>query len=108
VRLIRGFPVFSASFAVLYALAMYFNIAMFVYYPQAREFYWHDRPGVPGPAMYWYGWLAYAALGAALLAFLASFVPPKWAARVSPRWSWGVPVAAMLFILYVIRDWFIR
>jgi hypothetical protein len=104
----RALPIFSAAFAVLYAAAMYFNIAMFVYYPQPREFHWHDQAGLPGPAMYWYGWIAYALLGATVLAALGAMLPARWSARISSHWSWGVPLAAMLFILYVIRDWFIR
>ena len=33
----RLLPLFSIAFAPLYAAAMYFNIAMFVYYPQVNE-----------------------------------------------------------------------
>ena len=105
---LRALPIFSAVFALLYAAAMYFNIAMFVYYPQVGAFHWRDQPGLPGPAMYWYGWIAYAILGAAFAALLGALLPVRWSGRVSAHWSWTLPLAAMLFILYVIRDWFIR
>ncbi len=106
--ILRALPVFSAIFAPLYAAAMYFNIALFVYYPQVNQLSWHDRPDLPGPAMYWYGWIAYAFLGAAILSGCAALVPASWAARMSPRWSWGVPLASIFFVLYVLRSWFIH
>ena len=107
-KFLRVLPVFSAVFAPLYALAMYFNIAMFVYYPAVNQLHWHDRPDLPQPAMYWYGWIAYAALGAAIVACILAFLPRRWIARVAPRLSWAAPLLSMLFILYVIRDWFIH
>ena len=105
---VRALPLFSAVFAPLYAAAMYFNIAMFVYYPQPNELHWHDQPNLPGPAMYWYGWIAYAGLGAAIVLGLASFLPERFVAQVSPHGSWIAPLASILFILYVIREWFIH
>lgn len=105
---LRALPIFSAVFAALYALAMYFNIAMFVYYPAVNQLHWHDQPDLPQPAMYWYGWIAYAALGAAIVAAVATLLPASLLARISPRASWAVPLLSMLFVLYVIRDWFIH
>ena len=104
----RVLPLFSIAFAPLYAAAMYFNIAMFVYYPQVNELHWHDRPDLPGPAMYWYGWIAYAALGGAIVLGLASFLPARFVDRVALRGAWIAPLASILFILYVIREWFIH
>ena len=107
-KLLRALPLFSAAFAPLYAAAMYFNIAMFVYYPQVNELHWRDRPELPGPAMYWYGWIAYAAVGAAIALGLASLLPPRWVDRVAPRAAWLAPLASILFVLYVIREWFVH
>lgn len=109
---LRVLPVFSIAYAVLYPIAMYFNIALFVYYPQAAEWHWHDAPGVPGPAMYWYGWIANAAIGAAIVAGLVAFLPlsPRRppATKVWATAAWLVPLASMLTILFIIRGWFIR
>ena len=107
-KFLRALPIFSAVFALLYAAAMYFNIAMVVYYPAVNELHWHDRPDLPQPAMYWYGWIAYAALGAAIIAGITALLPAGRIARVLPRLSWAAPLLSMLFILYVIRDWFIH
>lgn len=110
---LRALPVFSAAFAVLYPIAMYFNIALFVYYPQTAEWHWHDTPGVPGPAMYWYGWIANAAIGAAvisaLVATLAASVAIQPASRrLAATAAWLVPLASMLTILFIIRGWFLH
>lgn len=110
-RAARFFPAFSIAFAVLYVLAMDNNWALFTYLARAREF--HALVYVPptpraGPAMYWWGWLATSALGAAGVALVASAVPVDGAAR---RWSaltWAVPLAVMLAIVFILRGWFIR
>ncbi len=107
-KLLRALPLFSAAFAPLYAAAMYFNVALFVYYPQVNELHWRDQAQLPGPAMYWYGWIAYAALGAALVASCTGLLPARWVDRVSPRASWLAPLASIVFILYVIREWFLH
>lgn len=105
--LLRALPVFSAAFAVLYVIAMYFNIAMFVYYPAPAQWHWHDTPGLPGPAMYWYGWIANAAVGAAIIAALVALLPASLR-RQSATVAWLVPLASMLTILFILRGWFIR
>ena len=105
--LFRALPLFSAAYAVLYVIAMYFNIAMFVYYPQTGAWHWHDTPGVPGPAMYWYGWIAYAVIGAAILAMLGALLPAALR-RASATGAWLLPLASMLAVLFIIRSWFIH
>lgn len=105
--LLRALPIFSIVYAVLYVIAMYFNIAMFVHYPQTGVWAWHDVPGQAGPAMYWYGWIANAAIGAAIIAMVLSYVPILQR-RVAPTGAWLVPLLAMLTVLFIIRSWFIR
>jgi hypothetical protein len=105
--LLRALPLFSAIYAVLYVIAMYFNIAMFVYYPQTREWHWHEVPGPRVPAIFWYGWIANAAIGAAIVAVLLAYVPVLQR-RVAAIGAWSVPLAAILTVLFIIRGWFIQ
>jgi hypothetical protein len=58
--------------------------------------------------MYWYGWMATSALGALALAAVVTLIPESWTKRVWSGWSWAVPVAAMLFVVYLLRRYFIR
>lgn len=105
-------PVFAIAFAVAYAViyiaAIEFNLALFTYHPASEEFYFLVKPAADQPAMYWYGWLATAALGALVIAAVASSVPESWARRVWAGWSWAVPVAMMLFVTYILRGYFLR
>ena len=61
-----------------------------------------------GPAMYWYGWLATAFLGALAVSAVALAVPERWAARAWPALSWIVPTAAILVVAFLLRGYFIR
>jgi hypothetical protein len=107
----RVLPVFSIVFAVLYVLSMDNNWALFTYFARAREF--HPLVATPptpraGPAMYWYGWLATAAIGAAIATAVAAVVPPRWTAWLWPGFTWAVPLAVILVLLFLLRGWFIR
>lgn len=103
---VRVLPIFSVAFAVLYTIAMYFNLALFVYYPQVNQLHWRDQPGLPPPPMYWYGWLATAAIAAAAVSILCAAFPARWSARLWSGLVWAVPCGAAIFILYVLRPWF--
>ena len=105
--LLRAFPLFSAIYAMFYVIAMYFNIAMFVLYPQTGVWSWHDVPGQKGPAMYWYGWIANAAIGAAIISVLLACLPVLQR-RISATGAWLVPLLSMTTVLFIIRSWFIR
>ena len=99
---------FAAAYAVLYIAAVEYNLALFTYHPASEEFYFLVKPAADQPAMYWYGWIATAALGAFVIAAIASWVPEGWAKRIWPGWSWVVPVAMMGFVVYVLRGYFLR
>ena len=62
--------------------------------------------GFAGPAMYWYGWTATAAVGAVPAGVAAAIVPERWARRVWPGWPLAVPVAAMVACVYLTLPWF--
>jgi hypothetical protein len=111
-NLARSFPlfaiVFAAAYAILYVLSVEYNWALFTYHPALEEFAFLVEKPKEGPAMYWYGWMATSALGAFVVAAIVSWLPAGWAKRVWPGWSWAVPVAAMLFVVYLLRRYFIR
>jgi hypothetical protein len=96
--LYRVFPVFSVVFAVLYLVASYFNLALITYHPALKELDLLVQPPKAGPAMYWYGWITTAAIGAFVASTMATFVPDRW-----DRWvQWVITFAFVYAVLYVI------
>src|SRR5258707_344251 len=53
--------IFSIVFGVFYLPAFYFDVALFRYYPEVREFHWMRTDNL-GPVILWYGWIATTAL----------------------------------------------
>ena len=104
----RVLPLFSVVFALLYVPAMELNWALFTYHPQLRAFGWLVDAPRTGPAMYWYGWLATAALGAAAISGAALAVPARWSARVPASLAWIVPLMTMAAIAWLLRGYFVR
>jgi hypothetical protein len=111
-NLVRSFPlfaiVFAAAYAILYVLAVEYNWALFTYHPALEEFGLLVEKPREGPAMYWYGWIATAALGAFVIAAIVSWIPESLSKRVWPGWSWAIPAAMMAFVVYVLRGYFLR
>jgi hypothetical protein len=101
-------PVFSAAFAGLYVIVLYFNLAMFTYHPAINAWDWLVTPPRAGPTMYWYGLIATSAVGAAIVTVVAALVPAQWRARVWTGWTWLIPIAAMAIVLFILRSYFIR
>ena len=60
-RSLRAFVfVFPVVYAIVYAIAVENNYALFTYHPALEEFgFLVERPK-DGPAMYWYGWMGEA------------------------------------------------
>jgi hypothetical protein len=106
----RACIVFSVAYAVLYLAAMYYNLALFTYYPAAKQFNLlvPATPRAPGPAMFWYGWIGTAASGALALSLLSLLVPARGATRPWPGWSWVAPTAVFVILIVILRGWFIR
>lgn len=107
----RAFPVFSAAFAVIYLVCMYWNIALVSYFPRLKEWHWLTVTKLgpkAGPGMYWYGWIAVATLGALAAAALSLLLPASTTERTAPTWSWAAPSAVMLVLLFILRGWFIH
>ena len=106
---------YATAFAVLYAIALKGDLALFTVYPSLRIVLLgtqHSRdvaaPSMAflAPAMYWYGWTATAALGALLFGLIAALFPERWTRRFWPGWLWVVPALAMFACVYLTLPWF--
>jgi hypothetical protein len=102
----KVFPVFAASFAVIYVLAVQNNWAAFTYHPKIGEWGWLVEPARNGPPMYWYGWLVTSTFGATATSLLAWPLVGRW----SPQYwlGWLVPLVVMVVFCYLFRDFFFR
>ena len=106
-RALRFTAVFGATFAILYVMAMEMNIAAFTYHPRLMAFGLGSDAPRSGPAMYWYGWLATAALGGLALGLLAAVLPVR-GAKLWYALGWLAPLGAMLAALYFMLPFFTR
>jgi len=106
---------YGPAFAVLYAVALKLDLALFTVYPaQSLVLLGTHRskdivdPAMSflAPAMYWYGWTASAALGALVFGLLGALLPERWARQVSPKWLWIAPIGAMIACVYLTMPWF--
>jgi hypothetical protein len=102
----RLLPVFSAAFAVIYAPVLYFNWALVTYQPATME--WDLGPVTKeGPPMFWYGVVATSFIGACIVTAIAAFLPETPARRLWSGLTWLLPVAALVFIAYILRPYFL-
>ena len=106
--LARHYPVFSAVFVIAYAVSAFFNLAPFTYYPLLREFHYYDQPATAGPPMYWYGWLVTSTIAAVGIVLIRGLLPRRAGDRGRSGWSWIIPVAVILFLVWFSRNWFIK
>jgi hypothetical protein len=104
----RAFPVFAIAFAVIYVVALEYNFALFTYHPALVEFGPLAQAPKSGPAMYWYGWIATSAIGAAAVAAASLALP---AGATDRAWSvlvWLVPAVMIGIVIYILRGYFFR
>jgi hypothetical protein len=97
--------VFGIAFAIIYAPTMDLNWTMATYHPIQGIWQWGRAAPLGGgsPAMYWYGFVLTAALGAAVVTVLAALIPDKFLKHLPWRaLVWLVPLAAILYIGYVL------
>jgi len=99
---------FAIAFAILYTLAVENNWALFTYHAALEEFVFLVEKQKDGPAMYWYGWLSTAGIGAFVIAALAAWLPERLSRPIWPGWSWAVPLASMVAFVYILRGFFTR
>ena len=106
---------YGTAFAILYIVALAWNLALFTVYPSFGIVLLgthHSKDivdpamGFLAPAMYWYGWTATAAIGALIFGFGGAFLPERWTQRAWLGWLWVVPTAAMIACVYLTLPWF--
>jgi hypothetical protein len=100
--------VFTVVYAVAYVIAVWQNYALFTYHPLPGTIAMGVEKPHDGPAMYWYGWMATAAIAALGACVIAWLVPEHLARRVWSGWSWAVPTGVLLCFAYLLRGYFLR
>lgn len=107
-RVVSLSMVFAVTYCVIYIVAVWNNYALFTYHPVINEIGWGVEKSRDGPAMYWYGWMSTAALGAAGACLMAALLPQRLLQRLSPAVSWTIPLCVLLAIAYMLRNYFLR
>jgi hypothetical protein len=95
--------IFGIAFAIIYAPTMAFNWTFATYHPIQGIWQLGRAPPLGGgsPAMYWYGFVITAALGAAIVTAIAALIPDSVLARIP--WSnlmWVIPILASIYMAY--------
>ena len=95
--------IFSLTFGLGYAAAVYVNYPLFRYYPLVKRFSLHDLPTTSlGPAITWYGWIAAAAVFAGIVTAL---IPKRIGDRIPAAVFWIVIIIIFVAAFYREREW---
>ena len=100
--------VFGIAYSIAYVVAVEGNYALFTYHPAIKEFGAGVQKAKDGPAMYWYGWMATAAIAASLAGVLAASLPESLTRRLGPGLTWIVALAVMAFFCYDLSGLFLK
>ena len=101
----RLLAVFGIAFAVIYAPTMDYNWTLATYHPIQGIWQLGRAPPLGGgsPAMYWYGFVFAAGLGALAVTAITALIPENLMARVPWRsLAWLVPIGAIIYCAYVL------
>ncbi len=103
----RLFPIFGVIFAIVYAYAVYKDIAIVTYHPKLGVWDVGHTPSRNGPAMYWYGFVLFAFVVAVPLAALCALIPEK---TLEKAWSltWLVPLLAMASFVWLLLPYYTK
>ena len=108
----RSFEIFAIVFAVVFALvyvvAVEQNYALFTYHPITYSLGWGVQAPADGPAMYWFGWMATAALAGGVSALVACRLPLGLTRLLRPALAWLVPLGVLLAFGYMLSSFFLR
>jgi hypothetical protein len=106
---------FGTAFGPVYVAARIKGLALFTVYPSLGVVLlgMHRSHDVADPVldflapeMFWYGWIATAALGALVIGFIAALVPARWSLRFWLGLVWVASVLAMMACIYLTIPWF--
>jgi len=86
---------FGVTYCTLYVVCTEVNLPLFTYHPATGDIGLLYQPPGRGPAMYWYGWMLTALIGALALALIATVLPEPWVQR-------AITFAAAFAVLYLI------
>jgi len=100
--------VFAVAYALAYVIAVWKNLALFTYHPLPGTLGFGVEKPHDGPAMYWFGWIATAAIAAIVACLIAAMVPQRYAARIASAWAWTVPLTVLMFFVWLLRGYFLR
>jgi hypothetical protein len=97
--------IFGIAFAIIYAPTMDFNWTSATYHP--IQGIWQLGRALPlgggSPAMYWYGFVITAGLGALAVTAIAALVPDEVMERVPWRnLTWVAAICAIIYCGYVL------
>jgi hypothetical protein len=106
----------AAGFAAFYAPAYCFTGAnsaswpLFTYFPAVDQWNMFLVAGNEelGPPMWWYGWIASAALFGLFTAVIALLLPARATEKAWRTAFWSVPIAAFVFLFNWELVWFIQ
>ena len=108
----RRFEIFAIVFAtvapVVYVIAVDQNYALITYHPLNYTFGLGAQPPGEGPAMYWFGWMATAALAGGVAGIVAGFLPAALTRCLRPALAWLVPLAVLGAFAFLLREYFLR
>ena len=106
---------FGIAFALLYVVVLKLDLALFTVYPSLGVVVLgtkHARDSVDpalaflAPAMYWYGWVATAVLGALVICVIASPLGGRSKQHLWLGWVCVIALLAMIACVYLTLPWF--
>jgi len=97
---------FSVAYCIVYIVVLSLDAPLFRYYPQAGRFHFGSGSvkGL-GPAMAWYGLMAYAAIAGLLVGLVDR---NETLAGLLRNRLWPFMFAALLACLYLMKHFFLR
>lgn len=107
-RIARLFPVFGAVFAIVYAIVLYYNWALFTYNPRPGTWTWGATAPTSGPAMYWYGVVATSFIVTLVITAIIALIPEKIRARTWSGFTWLLPAGSMVFFVWLLSGYFTK
>ena len=115
----RAFPAFAVGFALFYAPAYSFTSGdatfswpLFTYFPSVGDYgelypWLVGGSDTLGPPMWWYGWIASAAVVGLIFAGIALLLPERTTMRMWSVLVWVAPILAFVFLLDYELFWFV-